>query len=276
MIRKSDFFYFDKNNHFCIPSLNLILLPGEAVAILSTRGNNISDIYNRFHVLNPLGKKTPSHPVIRCITAGNINLFPQFSAYDNFSMAEHSVIRYNKKQLVRVCENIKKQFGISTSFHTPIKRLSIPPIDVSNKLSLLNSSCENCAFFFRLEVLILNSFTFASHTSISAFLSINPRNFLLYFLRFAASRLKYTDCLIISPSSLRFSVISPIPISMASIGDFTFISCPSIYIFPSSFFSTTKMERTISERPGPTRPYNPTIYITKYSDKIAQDDSSVI
>ncbi len=125
MIRKSDFFYFDKNNHFCIPSLNLILLPGEAVAILSTRGNNISDIYNRFHVLNPLGKKTPSHPVIRCITAGNINLFPQFSAYDNFSMAEHSVIRYNKKQLVRVCENIKKQFGISTSFHTPVKRLSI-------------------------------------------------------------------------------------------------------------------------------------------------------
>jgi hypothetical protein len=76
MIRKSDFFYFDKNNHFCIPSLNLILLPGEAVAILGTRGNNISDIYNRFHVLNPLGKKTPSHPVIRCIIAGNINLFP--------------------------------------------------------------------------------------------------------------------------------------------------------------------------------------------------------
>ncbi len=125
MIRKSDFFTFDDSNHLYIPSLRLTLLPGESAAILGTRGNNISDIYHHFNAINPLEKKTPSHPAIRCITTGNINLFPQFSAYDNFTLAEHSVIQYHKKQLIRLCENLKKQFDITTDFHIPVKRLPI-------------------------------------------------------------------------------------------------------------------------------------------------------
>lgn len=166
MTRKSGFFTFDDSSHLHIPSLRLTLLPGESAAILGTRGNNISDIYHHFNAINPLEKKTPSHPAIRCITAGNINLFPQFSAYDNFTLAEHSVIQYHKKQLIRLCENLKKQFGIITDFHIPVKRLPI-----SQQIIILAVR----ALISEMDILVCDD--------LISLLSIEDRNILLSLFR---------------------------------------------------------------------------------------------
>ena len=121
---ESDFFCFDNDNRLCIPSLKLTLERGEAVAILGVRGNDIYDIYDTFNSVNPLSRKSNPRPVIRCVSR-SLNLFPHFSALENFSMAERSVIRYNKKQIVKICNDIKREFGISIDFHVPLRRLPI-------------------------------------------------------------------------------------------------------------------------------------------------------
>lgn len=121
---ESDFFCFDNDNRLCIPSLKLTLEHGEAVAILGVRGNDIYDIYDTFNSVNPLSRKSNPRPVIRCVSR-SLNLFPHFSALENFSMAERSVIRYNKKQIVKICNDIKQEFGISIDFHVPLRRLPI-------------------------------------------------------------------------------------------------------------------------------------------------------
>lgn len=121
----SDFFCFDREHALVIPTLNVRLQSGEAAALLGTKGTDIEDIYREFNRLDPLHmKRGAGRRVIRCVTR-NVDLFPEYSALENFSMSERAFLPYNGRQLATACEAFKKRFGIRFSFHTPLKQLSV-------------------------------------------------------------------------------------------------------------------------------------------------------
>lgn len=121
----SDFFCFDREHALVIPTLNVRLQSGEAAALLGTKGTDIEDIYREFNRLDPLHmKRGNGRRVIRCVTR-NVDLFPEYSALENFSMSERAFLPYNGRQLATACEAFKKRFGIRFSFHTPLKQLSV-------------------------------------------------------------------------------------------------------------------------------------------------------
>ena len=121
----SDFFCFDQEHALVIPTLNVRLQSGEAAALLGTKGTDIEDIYREFNRLDPLHmKRGAGRRVIRCVTR-NVDLFPEYSALENFSMSERAFLPYNGRQLATACEAFKKRFGIRFSFHTPLKQLSV-------------------------------------------------------------------------------------------------------------------------------------------------------
>lgn len=121
----SDFFCFDREHALVIPTLNVRLQSGEAAALLGTKGTDIEDIYREFNRLDPLHmKRGAGRRVIRCVTR-NVDLFPEYSVLENFSMSERAFLPYNGRQLATACEAFKKRFGIRFSFHTPLKQLSV-------------------------------------------------------------------------------------------------------------------------------------------------------
>ena len=121
----SGFFCFDREHALVIPTLNVRLQSGEAAALLGTKGTDIEDIYREFNRLDPLHmKRGAGRRVIRCVTR-NVDLFPEYSALENFSMSERAFLPYNGRQLATACEAFKKRFGIRFSFHAPLKQLSV-------------------------------------------------------------------------------------------------------------------------------------------------------
>lgn len=121
----SDFFHFDAEHALTIPALSVRLCPGEAMALLGTKGTDVEDIYREFNRLDPLHmRRNGMQHVIRCVTR-NVDLFLEYTAFENLSMAERSFLPYTYRQLSAVCESFKKQFGIQFSFHVPLKQLSV-------------------------------------------------------------------------------------------------------------------------------------------------------
>lgn len=111
----------DSHNNLYLPWFDTTILPGESTAILGARGTDIDQLLSAFKK-NPARKSKP--PIIRIVST-NTALFKKYSAYDNFSMAETSVIPYRKKQLHRLCEEIKRRFNIKIDFSTPLQELSV-------------------------------------------------------------------------------------------------------------------------------------------------------
>ena len=114
------FYFFDADRNLHIPDLHLIAHPGESIALLGANGIDISKMYDSFNQLDPLRQ---SAPIIRCVTRSG-NLFPAFSAYENFFLAERRIFPYNKSQLIDKCNQFKARFGIEIDFNKPIGQLS--------------------------------------------------------------------------------------------------------------------------------------------------------
>lgn len=130
----SNFFSFDEEGRLNIPELNLVVSPGESVALLGAKGTDIGEVYEKFNSADPLrqhirrsvtSRAAEAHqPMIHCVTRRG-NLFPNFSAYGNFSLADKAVISYSKKKMIELCEGIKKKFGITSDFSIPVKELRV-------------------------------------------------------------------------------------------------------------------------------------------------------
>lgn len=131
------FYYFDEKAVLHIPSLALSVERGEVVSLLGIKGTDISYIYGRFNQENPIQQRraarfpgrrrpggAPGAPFIYCVTR-KINLFFNYSAYDNFLMSEKCVLPHGKKRLVELCGEIKRRFGLDIDFGVPLKNLRI-------------------------------------------------------------------------------------------------------------------------------------------------------
>lgn len=112
---------FDSYNNLYLTWFDITIRPRESIALLGARGTDIDQLISSF-------KKSPTRksntPIIRIVST-NTALFKKYSAYDNFSMAETTVIPYKKKQLHRLCNEIKNLFHINIDFSVPLQELSI-------------------------------------------------------------------------------------------------------------------------------------------------------
>lgn len=121
------FFYFDEHAQLHIPAYDLTVAVGESVAILGAKGTDVSSFYGRFNHTDPL-KQLPKRrsasasPTICCVTREG-TLFREFSAIDNYLLAERRILPFSKRQLCARCEELKARFGIGFDFNTPIARL---------------------------------------------------------------------------------------------------------------------------------------------------------
>lgn len=150
----TDFCHFSENGALYLPKLQQRIEPGESVALLGARGTDVSALFAQFCVFDPLHQQSggdSGRPTIWCVSRTG-NLFLEFSALDNFALAEKKVFPYSRMQLSRVCANLKKQFGIAANFNTPLKNLSISEriiIDVL-RAYLANASFLVCDNLFSL------------------------------------------------------------------------------------------------------------------------------
>lgn len=157
----SDYYYYDCNNNMFIPEFNLTVCQGESVAILGVKGTDVSSLYDKFNQVDPLKQRPKSvplikylinrkivgvaPPVVQCVTR-NITLFPKFSAYDNFTMAEKIIIPQNRKKIISLCNSIKQQFGILSDFNTPLKYLKPSEIIIIDVVRAYISNADTLVF----------------------------------------------------------------------------------------------------------------------------------
>lgn len=120
------FYYFDENGVLYLPKLSQRIMPGESVAMLGALGTDTSSLYMRFNVLDPLHQQTEPtlSQTIRCVSRQG-NLFLEYSALDNYLLAEKKIFPYSRAELSHICTQLKKKFGMTIDFNTPLKYLSV-------------------------------------------------------------------------------------------------------------------------------------------------------
>lgn len=120
----SSFYKFDNYKNLLIPSLGITVTSGEAIAILGTRGNDVTSIYNEFNTNNILKiAKNPSSPIIRCITTHG-NLFYNYSAINNYKMTDRSILNCPLSKIKTLVDDIILYYKIPYDFEIPLKNLS--------------------------------------------------------------------------------------------------------------------------------------------------------
>lgn len=113
-----------------IKPLDITVFSGDVVALVGVKHTDVSIIFKRFHDYDPISqynnrKNTSSKtPTIQCIKSKS-NLFKPYTAYENIFLTEKCLINYSKKQLVDICEEIKKRYRITIDLNKKISSMTI-------------------------------------------------------------------------------------------------------------------------------------------------------
>ncbi len=121
---------YENNKKVTVHPLDITVKAGEVVALIGIKDNDISRIFKRFYIQDPiaqlkLNKKSAEGTVsrIHCIKR-NSDLFKPYSAYENFLMTEKLLIPYNKKQVIEICKEFCEIYRINIDLNMKVKKMT--------------------------------------------------------------------------------------------------------------------------------------------------------
>lgn len=115
---------------FHIKPLDITVFSGDVVAFVGVKHTDVSIILKRFHDYDPISqynsrKKAKSKsPTIQCIKSRS-NLFKPYTAYENIYLTEKCLLNYSKKQLIEICDEIKRRYRISIDLNKKISSMTV-------------------------------------------------------------------------------------------------------------------------------------------------------
>lgn len=117
-------YHFDSRSVLHIPSLQVELEPGKALGLLGVKGTDVTSVFQEFCNQMPKYARSRNTPFIQCVMR-NRSIFPNYTAYENFSMPERSICPLTGKALFERCNDLKQEFRIPFSFHVPLKDMTV-------------------------------------------------------------------------------------------------------------------------------------------------------
>jgi ribose transport system ATP-binding protein len=110
--------------YFTIPIINEKIHAGESVALIGVRESDISSIFQLLHENTGALKRNKNVLTVHGVKRKS-DLFTKYSAIENCMMAEKTLIRYNRNEIIKLLNDISVKFNLEIDFNENIRNLDI-------------------------------------------------------------------------------------------------------------------------------------------------------